>query len=352
MIDGDDSPEGEPAGTYAEQMAAFFGDLARRDDSDALGDLRRVLRVREDGTYDKHIVPRLAARALLRRGPEGVAELVAALREAPGSIYPTAIIESIWFAAKGQLGQDFMGVAGSSPDLTVLPDEQTAAAAALVLRDLFAESRLDSRLFTHLLNFVHGLWMSTGAGGDDAVASEARLLFAEATIKLTPTLLNRFRELIGQNLREEEYQVFLRDNPVLLDPLAAETVPKQRMGIQHVTDFALRRVDGLWTLVEIEKPHDKLFTAGNDFTAKFTHAFGQVLDFQRWVEDHGEYARSLMPGIANPAGLLVMGRRDAFNIDNTGKLRRFIDNSRRVEVVTFDDVLAKAESLYKNLYYA
>lgn len=188
-------------------------------------------------------------------------------------------------------------------------------------------------------------------GDGDVVAREARLLFAEATIKLTPTLLDRFRELIGQELREEEYQVFLRDNPVLLDPLAVETVPKQRLGVEHVTDFALRRVDGRWTLVEIEKPQDGLFTAANDFTAEFTHAFGQVLDFQQWVEMHGEYARSLMPGIASPTGLLVMGRSDSLNADNSGKLERFVGNSRRIEVITFDDVLAGAELLYRNLYY-
>jgi hypothetical protein len=331
-------------------MARYFGELARRGDDDALNELRRHLRVRDDGTYEKHIVPILTARALLRWGPQGVAELVAALPEAPGTIYPNAIIETIWFAAKGQLAMDMHGVAERSPDLTVPLDEETSAAAARALRDVFAESRLNNELFVRLLDFVHKLWMRT-AVDDDLVASEARLLFAEATIKLTPTLLDRFRELIDQELREEEYQVFLRDNPVLLDPLAAETVPKQRLGIEHVTDFALRRVDGRWTLVEIEKPQDNLFTAGNDFTSKFTHAFGQVLDFQRWVEDHGEYARALMPGVASPAGLLVMGRRDSLISDNAGKLRRFVANSRRIEVVTFDDVLAASESLYRNLYY-
>jgi hypothetical protein len=348
--DGDEAPEDTAAETYADGMARYFGELARRGDDDALGELRQLLRVRDAGTYDKHIVPRLTARALLRRGQQGVAELMAALPVAPGTIYPNVIIEAIWFAARGQHARDVFGVAERSAELTVPLDAETSAAAVRALRDLFAESRVNNELFIRLLDFVHGLWMRTTVPDDD-VANEARLLFAEATIRLTPTLLDRFRELVDQELREEEYQVFLRDNPVLLDPLAAEAVPKQRLGIERVTDFALKRVDGRWTLVEIEKPQDKLFTLGNDFTAEFTHAFGQVLDFQRWVEDHGEYARSLMPGIASPAGLLVMGRRDSLDDENQGKLMRFVDNSRRIEVMTFDDVLASSESLYKNLYY-
>jgi hypothetical protein len=206
VAEGDDVPEDEPAGDYAAAMGAYFADLAHRRDDDALEELRRLLRVRDDGTFEKHIVPRLAARALLRRGPRGVAELVAALPEAPGAIYPNAIIGAIWFAVKGQLGMDFFGVVGHSRELTVPPDDDTSAAAARALRDLFAESRLDNRLFVRLLDFVHSLWMRTTDEGDDVVASEARLLFAEATIKLTPTLLDRFRDLIGQQSREEEYR--------------------------------------------------------------------------------------------------------------------------------------------------
>lgn len=81
---------------------------------------------------------------------------------------------------------------------------------------------------------------------------------------------------------------------MLLDPLVAEMIPHRRLGVEYATDFALRRHDGSWTLVEIERPQDKMFTARDDFTARFTHAFGQVLDFQQWVDQHVAYARDLM----------------------------------------------------------
>lgn len=136
-----------------------------------------------DGTYEKHIVPRLAARALLRRVPRGVSELVAALPQAPGAIYPNAIIEAIWFAAKGQLGLDLFGVAGRSPQLSVLPDDETSAAAARALRDLFAESPLDNGLFIRLLDFVHGLWMQADGDGD-VVARERALRYGSRAGRL------------------------------------------------------------------------------------------------------------------------------------------------------------------------
>jgi hypothetical protein len=352
VSESDEVADTATVGGGAQRVAEYFGDLARRRDDDALNKLRRALRERDDHTYAKHVTPRLAARALLRRGPQGVTELLAALPEAPGAIHPNAIIEALWFAARGELGMDLFRVAVMSPDLTVPPDEETSRAAAGALRDVFAESRVNNELFVRLLDFVHKLWMQAATqDDDDCIVSEARELFAEATIKLTPSLLDRFRGLIEQDLGEEDYQGFLRDNPVLLDPLATEVVPKQRLGSEHVTDFALRRADARWTLVEIEKPRDPLFTSRNDFTSQFTHAFGQIIDFQRWVESHGQYARSLMPGIASPAGLLVMSRRSSLNDENTAKLNRFIENSRRIDVVTFDDVLESSVSLYNNLYH-
>lgn len=55
------------------------------------------------------------------------------------------------------------------------------------------------------------------------------------------------------------------------------------------------RHDGGWTLIEIERPQDKIFTTSDDFTSRFTHAFGQVLDFQQWVDQNVAYAQELLP---------------------------------------------------------
>jgi hypothetical protein len=174
-------------------------------------------------------------------------------------------------------------------------------------------------------------------------------LFAEASIKLSRRVLDDFEALLAVEQREEVYQRFLAEHPVLLDPLAAEVIPKQRLGLEFATDFAVRSHDGRWSLVEIERPHDLLFTNAVDFRQRFIHAFGQVLDFQHWVDHNVAYAQEHMPGITAPRGLVVMGTRTAMSEAEQAKLRRFVDNSRRIEVVTFDDLLRRARSLYENM---
>jgi hypothetical protein len=127
-------------------------------------------------------------------------------------------------------------------------------------------------------------------------------------------------------------------------------VPKQKLGIEHITDFILHRLDDQYVLVEIEKPQDRIFTQANDFSAAFTHALGQVLDFRSWVGQHGEYARSLMPGISPAAvGLLVIGLRSKLSDDQARKLRAFNENSLTIRVVTFDDLSSKAKTIYSNM---
>jgi hypothetical protein len=114
-----------------------------------------------------------------------------------------------------------------------------------------------------------------------------------------------------------------------------------------VTDFVLRRYDDKYFLVEIEKPQDRLFTLTNEFTANFTHAFGQVLDFQQWVDSNAAYARVHMPDISSPRGLLVIGRRADMTEENKVKLHRFSINCSAIDIVTFDDLFSNATNLYE-----
>jgi hypothetical protein len=164
------------------------------------------------------------------------------------------------------------------------------------------------------------------------------------------SVIAEYETILATSEREESYQRFLADHPVFLDPLSDLVVLKQRLGTEFATDYAIRRLDGRWLLVEIEKPQDRIFTQAYDFTAEFTHGFGQVLDFQHWVDDNVAYAQRHMDEITAPRGLLVIGMRSGLDERAQAKLRRFVDNSARIEVVTFDDLLVGVRNLYAMLH--
>ena len=339
-----------------EEIRDTIAALAANTEPQAMEDLKGFLLHREGHTYYKHAVPRLACLALLQKGSAGVQALSEVLPSAPGSIYPTSILEALWHASHGRT---HVGTVLSQTLPPVAPLDRplppgTAEAAGAAIRDLVADS-IDNE--DHFHNLVQFLWQENLSGsttGDEQSRREFRShifdLLTTGHIRLTRKLLTEFDELMNSAQREEAYQQFLTQNPVFLDPLATQVIPKQRLGIEHITDFVLRRLDDKYILMEIEKPQDELFTTADDFSAKFTHALGQVLDFQQWIDTHGEYARSLLPHISSPRGLLVMGRSTTLTEAQRAKLHRFNFNSATIQVLTFDNVAQNARRLYDNIY--
>jgi hypothetical protein len=274
--------------------------------------------------------------------------LTDALPTAPGATYPMTIIEALWLASEGRLAP-VMTPAGIETKIIDLPSNETAKAADAAVRDLVAASVLDPDRFFDLVNFLH----SENLQRENAPGFARRVfdVISEGTIKLTRHLLDEFADMIAHPLREEEYQKFIARNPVLIDPLASDVISKQRLGIEYVTDFVIRRHDGEYVLVEIEKPTTPIFTSAVDFSNEFTHAFGQVLDFQAWVYHNGQYADHLLPGISQPRGVLVIGSPSEIDADRGRKLRAFCANSMRIEVFTFDQILKRATSLFESIHH-
>ena len=334
----------------AEEIVGKIEELATRRDDASLDDLRDLLLVRDD--VDKHDMPQLVCRALLRKGPRGVQVMADVVHDAPGMIYPVAILESLWLAGRGQEPPPFLlGRLQPTPSLAFSFEPETRKAAREAFHDLVIESQSNEEIFDRLFEFLNrAKFYSNVPGQGDRFRSEVFEIFADTTIKLTRKLIAEFEILIGQEHPEEVYQSFLAANPVLIDPLATEIIPKQRLGIEFVTDFVVRRLDNRYVLVEIEKPQDRLFTTLSDFAARFTHALGQIVDFQEWVDQHGEYARTLMPGISSPTGLLIMGLRTVMSEHEIGKLKRYCINSTYIDILTYDDVLAHAKNFYENIH--
>jgi hypothetical protein len=328
--------------------------LAASAEAQSIDDLKQFLLNRDSHTYYKHAVPRLACLGLLQKGPVGVRALSEVLPDAPGSIYPASIVEALWHASRGQTpNRIFLNqILSPIPPLDAPLPTGTAESAQEAIHDLVADSIENEDKFRHLLQFLSQENWSPGAASEESnheFRSRVFELFTSGRIRVNTRLISQFELLLSSSEKEERYHRFLASNPVFLDPLASLVISKQRLGIEHVTDFVVRRLDDKYILVEIEKSQDEIFTAADDFSAKFTHALGQVLDFQQWIDSHGEYARSLMPLISSPKGLLIIGRSTHLTPKQQAKLHRFNLNSAAIQVLTFDDIAQNARRLYENI---
>lgn len=337
--------------TSFEEITARIIELSTRGDETALEQLRNFLLTHDDG-IDKHRVPHIACQGLLTKGIVGVGVLAATVSKAPGLIYPAAIIEALWHAARGQQ-PPILERLDVPHQLKFQLSPETMSAARRALYDLIAESQMNEELFDRVLHFIYqgnSHASFDGKTGTDAFRLSVFEIFTESSIKITQRLIDEFETLINAKLPEKEYQQFLATNPVFIDPLASQVIDRQKLGVEHVTDFVVRRLDNEYILVEIEKPQDPIFTSKNDLTMEFNHSFGQVVDFLEWVDGNADYARKHMPCISSPKGLLVIGMRKDLSSEQSLKLKRYVINSRFIKIFTFDDLLERAKILYNNIH--
>ncbi len=187
-----------------------------------------------------------------------------------------------------------------SPELSIY--------ALKVLRELLHEQTTDSEIQRRLIvNFSMETMIQKKGETNHSTIDAFLSLLLDSHLTLNEQILEQFLTLLAAApKKEEEIHKFLFEHPVFLDPLAIEVRSKHELGDDFITDFVVRRVDGTYILVEIEKSTDRLFTAKGRIHSELNDAIGQVRDFQAWIADNRAYAESKLPGIRRPEGLVVM----------------------------------------------
>lgn len=174
---------------------------------------------------------------------------------------------------------------------------------------------------------------------------------SKGTLRISEPRCNELEHLISEDRPESDYQLFFEENPAFIDPLASSIVDRQHLGAEWKTDFVIRRLDDEYIFVEIEKPQDQPCTGYPHPSSSLSHALGQILNWFVWVEDNIAYAHSHgFPGIHNPRGVVVIGRRVSMNDAQSRILKSLDDNLRpRISILTYDDVLLNARNILRNL---
>jgi hypothetical protein len=183
----------------------------------------------------------------------------------------------------------------------------------------------------------------------EAGASER--LSGETTIEKLKEIARQFQELLQGDREEEALQLFLKEHPFVLHQ-SAETIPKQRLGEDFVTDFVLvaSTTQGpTYTLVELERSSHNVLTRDFALASPVTHALKQTKDWDVWLEKNKAYVQNKLPGFETPRYMVVIGRSAEFTDDQKAYMRSYNRDFRNTELVTYDDVLARFEATIQRL---
>ncbi len=182
---------------------------------------------------------------------------------------------------------------------------------------------------------------------DDANKFDPSSIPPDKTIQKLESMAEEFEALLESAEREEELQVFLKENPLILHP-TAEQIPKKKLGEDFVTDFVLVMPSDQgpsYTLVEIERASHGILIKDNSLSSHANHAIKQTKDWDVWLESNKAYLQTKLPGFETPNYMVIIGRGN--ELDETAKqyLRSYNRGWKNTELLTYDDVLVRFRSV-------
>jgi len=192
-----------------------------------------------------------------------------------------------------------------------------------------------------------GLQMKT-APEEEAANGE---LSAETTIQRLQGIATEFEQLLQGDHQEEALQKFLKEHPFLLHQ-SAESIPKQRLGEDFVTDFVLVATTSqgpTYTLVELERASHPVLTKDFTLASPVGHAIKQTRDWDVWLEKNKAYVQNKLPGFETPRYVVVIGRSTEYTEDQKAYLRSYNREWKNLELLTYDDVLVRFQGTIRRL---
>jgi hypothetical protein len=193
-----------------------------------------------------------------------------------------------------------------------------------------------------------------------SLAKSAELAQYLAIEPLTEDDVVQLESCINAAKDEKPIQELLTMKPHILGSLPGGTdrycIPKQRLGIEHVTDFLLCHGDSLganWTLVELETPRSSVtIKSSNQLEKHARTGLAQIADWRRWLESNLDPARrrkrdhglGLIDIPPSPPGIVLVGRRDLL-LENSEGVRKSIRANDRVEIHTYDWLLERLRNI-------
>lgn len=156
--------------------------------------------------------------------------------------------------------------------------------------------------------------------------------------------------LANKNAKEQEYHSFLKQHAGFFFHSSWDNeeiiVSELVLGSEYRADFmiaASRRSYGfVYTLIEIEVPHEPAFTKNGQPRARLTHALQQIRDWKSWIENNRDQANRIFPskrnkvtGLQHFEYIVVIGRRTDETSDFDDKRNQLAKESG-VQIRSFD----------------
>jgi hypothetical protein len=120
-----------------------------------------------------------------------------------------------------------------------------------------------------------------------------------------------------------------------------QAIPKKKLAEKYEIDFLLKRIDGRWDIIEIERSNLHLFTKKFDLRKELIHAMQQVINYRSFCMRNYTYLSSENNlDIFAPKGYVIIG--NALSDVERRKLDELNRNQTALEVHTYEYLIKRA----------
>ena len=162
-------------------------------------------------------------------------------------------------------------------------------------------------------------------------------------------------ELIDRDPPERDLQRWFEDHPWIFGSEYVAREDRRRFGIDTEGDFVMRSADDFIDLFELKKASAPVLRwdashAAWSPTRDLAEAIGQALKYAESLDDHKMILRDRFDlPVVYPRVRVVIGRSSDWNEDQRRALRRLNAHLNGIEVLTFDQVIARADVMIGHL---
>lgn len=169
-------------------------------------------------------------------------------------------------------------------------------------------------------------------------------------LRFGPPVLDEYSRLIAENPDDEPaFQAFFCRYPQLLDPMAVQVWSQPDFHGALEPDFVVRRADDSYLVVEIECPGKLLMTKGAQLSGEATHAENQAIEYESFLSERVQEARTHFPKYRRADCLVVIGTEAGLDHKQSEALERAKQRRQNVRIVGFDRLEARARALIENV---
>jgi hypothetical protein len=180
--------------------------------------------------------------------------------------------------------------------------------------------------------------------------------------------VEQFKERLKLDIPEtagkDSWQEWIFDNKWMFGIHYGDPIQKERISFKSIPDFLLPTADGFLDILEIKKPNHKVIERSKSHTEAYiwakevNEAIGQVVAYLRNMDAFGlhikdsikkEYGQEL--SAIKPRAIILIGTSDDWDVSYTEAFRAMNSALHAVEVITYTELLRRAEKIVEMYTY-